>query len=70
MQRFLYRVQYTYPAQTVLGVTSQPVSYESVCVRADDETAALADVEVGTLRYMTAVGATRTLTLLSVTADV
>jgi len=64
VQRFLYRVQYTYPDGTV--------SYESVCVRAadGDTTAALTDAETGTDRYRVAVNATRTMTLLVVTADV
>lgn len=63
MERFLYRVQYTYPDETV--------TYEAVCVRAEDDdvTAAQADVEAGTERYMAATGATRTLTLVIVTAD-
>jgi hypothetical protein len=63
MQRFLYRVQYTHPDGSV--------AYEPVCVRAadGDETAARTEVESATTRYMTAVGATRTLTLVLVTAD-
>jgi hypothetical protein len=64
VQRFLYRVQYTYPDGTS--------SYEPICVRAadDDEASALAEVEAATVRYMTAVGATRTITLTLVTPDV
>ena len=64
MQRYLFRVQYTYSDGTS--------SYESVCVRAanGDEAGARAEVTTATSRYMTAVGATRTLTLLVVTADV
>lgn len=64
MQRFLYRVRYTYPDGTS--------SYEAVCVRAadGDQTAALAEVTTATARYMTAAGATRTITLTTVTADV
>ena len=63
MQRWLYRVQYTYPDATV--------SYESVCVRGEDDAtaAAQAEVETATDRYMEATNATRTLTLLLVTAD-
>ena len=63
MERFLFRVQYTYPDDTV--------SYESVCVRAadDDASAALTEVETATARYRDLVGATRTITLLLVTAD-
>lgn len=63
MQRFLFRVQYTHRDGTV--------AYESVCVRAadGDEAAARAEVEGATSRYMTVVGATRTLTLVVVTAD-
>ena len=63
MERFLYRVQYTYPDGTS--------AYEPVCVRAvdDDVTAALAEVDGATQRYPLAVGATKTLTLVLVTAD-
>lgn len=64
MERFLYRVQYTYPDASV--------SYEPVCVRAadDDTTSALAEVLVATARYAAASKATRTYTLLGVAADV
>lgn len=64
MQRFLFRVAYTYPDGTT--------SYEPVCVRAADNdlAAALTEVEGATLRYRDAVGASRVITLLVVTADV
>lgn len=64
MQRFLCRVTYTHADGTS--------SHEPVCVRAadGDETAALAEVTTATTRYMTAVGATRTITVVLVTADV
>jgi len=63
VQRFLFRVQYTYDDGTS--------SYEAVCVRAadDDEAAARAEVLAATSRYATAVGATRTLTVTLTTAD-
>ena len=63
MERFLYRVQYTYPDDTS--------SYELVCVRAanDDVTAARAEVDGATQRYARSTKATKTLTLLTVTAD-
>jgi hypothetical protein len=63
MQRYLYRVQYTY---TDDGTSS----YEAVCIRAETEAAALAEVTAATARYPTAIGATRTITLTLVTADV
>ncbi len=64
MQRFLVRVQYAYPDGSV--------SYEPVCVRAaDGETAAaLVEVTAATDRYAQASKATRTLTVVLVTADV
>lgn len=63
MERFLFRVQYTYPDGTS--------SYEAVCVRAadGDDAAALAEVTAATSRYMRASGATRTITLTLTTAD-
>ena len=63
MERFLFRVQYTH--------RDGSVSYEAVCVRADDgdEAAALAEVTAATSRYMRAVGATRVITLTLTTAD-
>ena len=63
MQRFLYRVQYTYPDDTS--------SYELVCVRAEDgdTVAAQAEVDDATQRYPRVTNATKTLTLLLVTAD-
>jgi hypothetical protein len=64
VERFLYRVTYT--------LSDESVTYEPVCVRAadDDVDSAQAEVEAATERFMTAVGATRTLTLVTVTADV
>jgi hypothetical protein len=62
MQRYLYRAQYTYDDGTS--------SYEPVCVRAATEAAALIEVTAATARYPTAIGATRTITLTLVTADV
>lgn len=61
MQRYLYRVAYTH--------ADGSVAYEPVCVQAVDETAAQTEVEAVTTRYPTAVGATRTVTLVTVTAD-
>lgn len=63
MERFLYRVQYTYPDGTS--------SYESVCVRADDDdqVSARAEVDEATQRYARSTKATKTLTLLLVTTD-
>lgn len=63
MQRFLYRVQYTY--------TDATVSYEPVCVRAadGDAVAALAEVQTATARHAKYTGATRTYTLVLATAD-
>lgn len=63
MQRFLFRVEYVY--------ADSPSSFEPVCVRAadDDESAARAEVTAATARYAAAAGATRTITLISVTAD-
>lgn len=63
MERFLYRVRYTYADATS--------SYELVCVRAGDgdRVSALAEVDGATNRYARATGATKTMTLLLVTAD-
>ncbi len=63
MERFLYRVTYTYPDGTS--------SHELVCVRAadDDVTAARAEVDGATKRYPLSTKATKTLTLITVTAD-
>lgn len=63
MERFLYRVQYTYPDDTS--------SYELVCVRAadDDQASARTEVDVATQRYARSTRAMKTLTLLLVTAD-
>lgn len=69
VSRYLYRVQYTLPdGATPIAGTS--IAYEPVCVRALTEAAALADVEAATARYVAAVGGTRTITLVSTTADV
>lgn len=61
MNRYLFRVQYTY--------SDDSVSYEPVCTRAETEAEALTDVTAATVRYATAVGATRTFTLVVTTAD-
>lgn len=61
VQRYLWRVQYTYPDATV--------AHEPVCVRADTEAAARADVETATDRHRLATGATRVVTLTGVAAD-
>lgn len=55
--RFLFRVQYLYADGTH--------SYEPVCVEAATEQAARDDVEAATTRYPAAVGATKTLTLVT-----
>jgi hypothetical protein len=61
VQRYLWRVQYLYPDATT--------AYEPVCVRADTEAAARAEVESATERHRRATNATRVLTLTLVTAD-
>ena len=63
MERFLFRVTYTYPDATH--------SYESVCVRAadNDVTVARVEVDAATQRYALATKATKTLELLLVTVD-
>jgi hypothetical protein len=63
VERFLYRVQYTYSDATS--------SYELVCVRAadDDVASAAAEVDDATERYARATKATKTMTLVLVTAD-
>jgi hypothetical protein len=68
MQRYLFRVTYTYPdgVAPVPGVTT---AYEPVSVRAETQAAALADVTTNTTRYLTASGATRTITLVGTAAD-
>jgi len=68
MERFLFRVLYTWTD----AADETQTTYESVCVRAadDDEAAALAEVEDATARYLAAVSGTRTITLVTVTADV
>lgn len=60
MARYLFRVQYIYSDNTDVKF---PV-YESVCVEAATEAAALADVEAATQRYPAAVGATKEITLV------
>lgn len=64
MERFLYRVQYSYPDETS--------SYELVCVRAadDDLVSARAEVDEATQRHARFTKSSKTLTLLLVTADV
>lgn len=64
MQKFLYRVQYTFSDGTT--------TYEPVCVRAaDGDTAsAQAEVEGATARFLAVSGVvSRTITLVTVTAD-
>lgn len=65
MQRFLFRVQYSYRDP------DEADSYESVCVRAadGDEASARAEVMDATARYARVMNATRTLTLVLTTAD-
>jgi hypothetical protein len=69
MQRFLFRVQYALPDGTtpIAGIT---YAYEAVCIRAETEALALAEAITATTRYMTAVGVTRTITLIGTAADV
>ena len=62
VQRYLFRVAYT--------DADGQVAYEPVSVRAETEAAALTEVESATSRYMTAVGATRAITLIGTAADV
>lgn len=59
MPRYLYRVTYTHSDETQ--------SHEPVCVDADTEAAAEAEVDAATERYPAAVGATKALTLVSTT---
>lgn len=66
MNRYLYRATYTIAIED----EDDSVSYEPICVRAVDEASALAEVDAATDRYPDAVGATKTLTLVLVTADV
>jgi len=68
VNRYLYRVTYTLPDGTT-PIAGASVAYEPVCVRAETEALALTEVEGATARYMTAVGATRTITLTGVAAD-
>jgi hypothetical protein len=67
MNRYLFRVQYDYAdgMTPIAGVTS---SYEPVCIRADTEAVALAEVTTLT-RYQIAAGVTRTITLVGTAAD-
>ena len=69
MNRYLYRVQYALPDGTtpIAGIS---LAYEPVCIRADTEATALIEVTAATLRYTDAIGATRTITLVTTTADV
>lgn len=67
MPRYLFRVQYTIGAgPDAVGVDGAlgSVVYEPVCVDAATEAAAVTDVESATARYMAAVTATRTVTLV------
>ena len=57
MPRYLFRVQYT--------LTDGSITYEPVCVDAATEAAARTDVDAATERYRIAVGATKTLTLVT-----
>jgi hypothetical protein len=63
VQRYLYRVTYTFDDGTV--------AYEPVCVRAEDGDAAgaLEEVVGATERYATIAPASRSYTLVLVTAD-
>jgi hypothetical protein len=69
VNRYLYRVTYTLP-DGAAAVPGASTVYEPVCVRALTEADALAEVTTATSRYMTAAGATRTMTLVLTTADV
>jgi len=62
MNRYLFRVQYTYDDASV--------SYEAVCIRAATEAAATIEVTAATDRYTTVMHVTRTITLTLTTADV
>jgi hypothetical protein len=62
VSRYLFAVRYTYLDDTW--------AEEPICVRAETETAARADVDAATTRYPTAVGVTKTITLVLTTADV
>ena len=59
MPRYLYRVQYVY--------TDGTSAYEPVCVAAATQQEAEDEVNDATSRYPAALGATKTLTLVSVT---
>lgn len=62
MNRYLCRVQYVYPDDTV--------SYEPVCVLAETETAAREQVDEATARYAAYIGPnSRIVTVLSVTEE-
>jgi len=56
MFRYLFRVQYLFPDDTS--------TYEPVCVRAETEVAARAEVDAATDRYPSLVGATKAITLI------
>lgn len=66
--RYLFRVTYTLP-DGMAAVPGASTVYEPVSVRAETEAAALTDVTTATTRYLTAVGATRTITLVGTAAD-
>jgi hypothetical protein len=65
VNRYLYRATYTIAVED----DADSVSYEPVCVRALTEADALAEVDAATDRYPDAVGATKTLTLISTTVE-
>jgi hypothetical protein len=62
VNRYLYRVTYT--------LEDDSVCYEPICVRAASEADALTEVDTASTRFPDAVHATKTLTLIAVTADV
>lgn len=59
MSRYLYRVTYT--------LADGSVTYEPMAVETATEAEAEAEVDASTQRYPAAVGATKTLTLISTT---
>lgn len=65
MNRYLFRVAYYYPDAEPAPYTA----YEPVCVRAETETAAMAEVDSATQRWERFSGAVKTMTLLLTTAD-
>ena len=69
MNRYLYRVAYAY-ADGMTPIAGVTTAYEPVCVRALTAAAALVEVTAATDRYRVAAGVTRTITLVTTTADV